>query len=110
MADVKPEDALERVGSSLFTLRLWLSKSWRIAVLMTKGSYLLAERRRLLSRLGEQLYRQKLKGEWQPEAFDDTVHQLDRLTKKIVVEEVLINRLRFGKRGPQQASAEKGEA
>src|SRR4051812_12665937 len=110
MSDGKPTDALERVGSSLFSLRLWLFKSWRIAMLMTKGSYLLAERRRLLSRLGEDLFQQRLKGDWKPEAFDETVHQLDRLTKKIEIEEVLINRLRYGKKTPQAAQAEKGEA
>ncbi len=110
MSEGKPSDALERMGSSLFSLRLWLSKSWRIAVLMTKGSYLLAERRRLLFRLGEELFQQRLKGDFKPEAFDETVHQLDRLTKKIAVEEVLINRIRYGKKTPQSAQAEKGEA
>lgn len=110
MSEGKPTDALERIGSSLFSLRLWLFKSWRIAMLMMKGSYLLAERRRLVLRLGEILFQQRLRGEWKPEAFDDAVHQLDRLTKKIEIEEVLINRLRFGKKTPQAAPAEKGEA
>jgi hypothetical protein len=111
MAELKPTDALERMGSSLFSLRLWLSKSWRIAVLMTKGSYLLAERRRLLLRLGEELFQQRSRGELKPEAFEDTIQRLDRLTKKIAVEEVLINRIRYGKKTPHQAAqAEKGEA
>lgn len=92
------------MGSSLFSLRLWLSKSWRIGVLMAKGSYLLSERRRLLHRLGEQVYRQKLDGKWDPAAFDELVHQLDRLTKKIAVEEVLINRIRYGKRSAPPAA------
>ncbi len=109
MSEAKPSDALERVGSSLFSLRLWLSKSWRIALLLTKGSSLLSERRRLFSQLGEELFRQRLQGEWKPEAFDGTVHQLDRITKKIAIEEVLINRIRFGKKSPHAAQAEKGE-
>jgi len=92
---------LERMGTSLDGIKLWFSKAWQIGVLMAKGAYLLAERRRLFVKLGEEAYDQVLKGEVKQAALEPLVHQLERLTKKVEIEEILIRKLRYGRREPR---------
>lgn len=87
---------LERVGTTVDLFRQWISKAWRIGMLMVKGAYLLGERRRLFVKLGEEVYYKISKGELRNAELEPLVHQLDRLTKKVEIEEMLIRSLRFG--------------
>jgi hypothetical protein len=102
----KPETSIERLGATTDIVRLWLSKAWRIGVMMTKGAYLLGERKRLLRKLGEEAYTKLASGEWKSTELDPMVRQLERLTKKVEIEEMLIRGVRFGtkpgrNRGPE---------
>ena len=69
---------------------------WRVTALMAKGAYLIGERRRLLVKLGEDVYEKIRAGEVKHEAWTPLVHQLDRITKKIEIEEMLVRNARFG--------------
>lgn len=95
---------VERVGTSIGDARLWFSKAWRIGILMAKGAYLLGERRRLFERLGEEVYFKVLKGELQNSELEPLVKQLERLSKKIEIEEMLIRSLRFGRQSRATAN------
>ncbi|MBI4405324.1 MAG: hypothetical protein HY537_14265 [Deltaproteobacteria bacterium] len=87
---------LERSGLAMDSVRTWLTRFWKIGLLMAKGAYLIGERRRLFLRLGEEVYYKICKGELRHAELESVVHQLDRLTKKIEIEEMLIRNLRFG--------------
>ena len=87
------------MGTTLDGVRLWMSKAWRMGVLMANGAYLLAERRRLLVKLGEETYRKLLEGSVNDPELKALSLQLEKLTKKIEIEEMLIRNLRFGGRG-----------
>lgn len=63
---------------------------------MAKGAYLVGERRRLFQRLGEEIYYKVVKGEFAHADLEPLVRELDRLTKKVELEEMLIRGLRFG--------------
>ena len=63
---------------------------------MAKGAYLLGERRRLLLKLGQEAFGRMKNGEWKSEDLDQLVKQLDRVSKKIEIEEKLIQSARFG--------------
>ncbi len=89
---------MERVGSITDGVRLWLFKAWRMGVLMTKGAYLLAERRRLFIRLGEGAFEKLKEGKLAAPEFDPLVRRLEKLTKKVEIEEMLIRNLRYGGR------------
>jgi hypothetical protein len=89
---------LERFASGIDQSRMWFSKAWRIGTLMAKGAYLIGERKRLFTRLGEQVYYKVLKGELTNAEIEPLVHQLDRLTKKVEIEEMLIRSMRYGER------------
>lgn len=89
---------LEKLGTTVDGIRLWLTKAWRIGVLMAKGAYLLNERRRLFVKLGEETYRRLREGEMKAPELQGLVTQLERLTKKVEIEEMLIRGLRFGGR------------
>ena len=65
--------------------------------MMAKGAYLLAERRRLFLKLGEEAYRRLQEGQWKDPALEALTHQLDRLSKKVRIEEKLIQNTRFGR-------------
>ena len=97
---------LERVGSLMDTARIWLIRSWKLATLMTKGAYLIGERKQLFFRLGEQVYYKIQKGEIKVSELDDVVAQLDRLTKKIEIEEMLVRTTRFGKAERKRAETQ----
>lgn len=86
----------ERLSLASEGLRLWVGKAWKIGVLMAKGAYLLGERRRLLLKLGEEAFGRMKNGEWKSDELDQLVKQLDRVTKKIDIEEKLIQSARFG--------------
>jgi hypothetical protein len=104
---VQPEAAgtLERIGTAIDEVRSWFSKAWRIGILMTKGAYLCAERRRLFGKLGEETYYRILKGEWQNAELEPLVKSLERLSKKVEIEEMLIRSVRFGPRARRKARA-----
>ena len=68
---------------------------------MAKGAYLLGERQRLLNRLGEEAFDRLKSGEWKGENLESLVKQLERTTKKIEIEERLIQQARFGDRAPE---------
>ena len=106
---------LERLGIGFDILRLWIGQAWRIGMLMAKGAYLLGERRRLFLKLGEETYRKYARGEVKaPPPFPEkdgtdseivsTMKQVDRLTKKVELEEMLIQSVRFGERSRSKAS------
>ncbi len=88
--------ALERFGTSVDSARRWGSMLWRVTALMAKGALLINERRRLFVKLGEAAYEKIQSGEIKNEAWTPMVHQLDRLTKKIEIEEMLVRNARFG--------------
>ena len=69
---------------------------------MAKGAYLLGERRRLLNRLGEEAFDRLKSGEWKAENLESLTKQLERTTKKIEIEEKLIQQARFGDRPPTE--------
>jgi len=101
--------ALEKFGTTVDGVRGWGTKIWRLSVLMTKGAYLLGERRRLFTKLGEEVYALVHKGEIKNEQIQTLVHQLDRVTKKVEIEEMLVDNLRFGpanRRKPKVAEPE----
>lgn len=101
-----PEGTLERMGATMDVARLWLSKAWRIGAMMAKGAYLVGERRRLLMKLGEEAYARLHAGTWTEPELDATVRQLERITKKLDIEEMLIRSARFGTR--REAAPESG--
>ncbi len=86
----------ERLSLASEGLRLWVGKAWKIGVLMAKGAYLLGERRRLLLKLGEESFGRLKSGDWKADELDQLVKQLERVTKKIDIEEKLIQSARFG--------------
>ena len=86
---------LERIGTSFDNLRGLGTKFLRIGVLMAKGAYLMGERRQLFLKLGQAVYDKVQKGELKNAELEPIVHQLDRMTKKVEIEEILIRRLRF---------------
>ena len=90
------ESRLERFGTFIDSIRLWTTKAWKISLLMAKGAYLLSERRRLFLKLGEDVYYKIQKGEMRIPDLEFIVSQLDRLTKKVELEEMLIRNIRFG--------------
>jgi hypothetical protein len=87
---------IERVGTGIDAVRRWGGTFWRISALMAKGAYLVGERQRLFQQLGEKVYDRIQKGEIKDKDWEAIVHQLDRVTKKIEIEEILIRGLRFG--------------
>jgi len=89
---------MEKVGTTTDVLRLWLFKAWRMGVLMSKGAYLLAERRRLFVRLGEATFEKMKTGDLAAKDLEPLVHKLEKLTKKVELEEMLIRNLRYGGR------------
>ncbi len=87
---------LERFGTSIDRARRYSSMLWRVTALMAKGAFLVNERRRLIAKLGEDVYERIQSGELKHESWEPLVHQLDRLTKKIEIEEMLVRNARFG--------------
>jgi len=69
-------------------------------VLMAKGAYLLGERRRLLLKLGEEAFARLKSEDWKAADLEQLVRQLERVSKKIEIEEKLIQEERFGDRAP----------
>lgn len=65
---------------------------------MSKGAYLLTERKALFTKLGEDVYYKIRKGEWQNSELEPLVGQIDRLNKKIELEEMQIRNVRYGKK------------
>lgn len=90
--------AAEKMGSTLDAFRMWITQSWKIALMLTKGAYLLSERKALFKKLGQDVYYKIKKGEWQNSELDQTVNQIDRLSKKIELEELQIRNVRYGKK------------
>lgn len=90
---------LEKFGTGIDTFRGWLVQAWKVSLNMGKGAYLLSERRRLFSHLGEEVYYKFIKGELQNTELEPIIKQLERLTKKVEIEEMLIRSIRFGRSG-----------
>jgi hypothetical protein len=101
---------LERLGGSLDGMRSWVSAAWRMGSMMAKGAYLLGERKALLYKLGQEVYKHCHSGEIQHASIDPIIHQLDRLNKKVEIEETLIENLRYGvkhgRKGPRSAQGD----
>jgi len=82
---------------------------------MTKGAYLLGERRTHFLKLGEQVYYRILKGEMHDPELIEMVAKIDRFTRKIEIEETLIRSQRFGtdprpRRNAQTSASQEGTA
>ena len=88
---------VERIASQVDALRGWVANSWKIGMLMAKGGYLLGERKRLFEKLGEDVYYRFLKGEMFNTELEPLVHEIEKLTKKVELEELLVRGIRFGK-------------
>lgn len=114
---------LEKLMTWLYDIRLWFTTAARVGQLMARGAYLLGERRRLFVKLGEMVYEKNQRaGEKDASAAEarraesiedggDTtqqrlVHQIDRLTKKLELEEMLIRSARFGVQTERPSRAE----
>lgn len=95
---------LENLADTADVLRAWVTQSWRIGLLMMKGAYLLSERRRLFTQLGEEVFFKIERGEFQNRDLEPMVKQLQRLTKKVELEEMQIRSVRFGKRNETRES------
>lgn len=91
------EMLIERATDYYDTLRLWVTKSWRIALMMGKGAYLTSERRRLYQRLGEDVFFRVQRGELRDTDLELRVKDLERLTRKLELEDAQIRAVRFGK-------------
>lgn len=88
---------LEKWGTQFDAVRLWITRAWRIGMLMGKSGYLLSERKQLFKKLGEELYYRIQKGELTVPELEPLVRDIDRLSKKVEVEELRIRGLRFGR-------------
>jgi len=95
-AQMFTESVVEKFSHHLETGRLWITRSWQIALLMAKGAYLTTERRRLFGKLGEEVYFKIQKGELHNTELERVVEEIDRLSKKLEVEELQIRAVRFG--------------
>lgn len=91
-----PRVQKEDVKAWLSTFELWLTKASRIAVVMARGAYWLSERKRLMTQLGEQSYKQMQSGKVDPAEMKEVTDQLNRLNEKLELEEDLIARIRSG--------------
>lgn len=99
--------ALEKLGTGVDTFRGWITQAWKVGLNMGRGAYLLSERRRLFSYLGEEVYYKFIKGELQNTELEPIIKQLERLTKKVEIEEMLIRSIRFGR---DERKARKGSS
>lgn len=89
---------VERFAARLDVVRAVASNLWRLGSLMVKGAYLVGERKRLLTKLGEQALDSIQKGRIQDPELHATVQQLLRVTKKLELEEILVRNARHGVR------------
>lgn len=103
MSQPESVGTLEKIGTNVDFLRVWFKKTWRIGMLMAKGAYIVGERRRLFVQLGEEVYKRIAKGELKDPQLEPLVQQLERLTKKVELEEVLIRNIRFGSRSARMS-------
>ncbi len=104
-----PLGFLERFGNAVDEMRYWSVHSWRIGSLMVKGAYHTNERRRLFQRLGEGVFYKMVKGEMTNSDLEPMVRDLEKVNKKIEIEEILVRSLRFGERRVRRpAAVEKG--
>lgn len=98
---------LERFGTGVDDIRLWLRNVIRLGTLMGKGAYLSVERRRSFQRLGRKTFERFNDGglsaaERDPD-LKELVQQIARLTKKLELEERLVRNIRFGERRGRKA-------
>lgn len=96
---------LERCLTFAHDGQLWFIRAYRIGKMMAQGAYLLSERKRLFAKLGEEVYAKFLSGELRHPSLEASVHQLDRLTKKIEIEEMLIRSIKTGSRPSRSKSS-----
>lgn len=99
-----PISFLERFGNAVDDTRYWLVHTLRLGSLMAKGAYLVNERKRLLQRLGERVYEMAKNGVVVSPDLESEFHEIERLTKKVEIEEMLIRRLRFGERRTRKST------
>ena len=90
---------IEKILDTVDVLKAWITQSWKISLVMVKGAYLLTERKRLFQQLGEILFYKIERGEIKNNELDPLVAQLQRLNKRIELEELRVRTARFGKRG-----------
>lgn len=87
---------LEWLITQIDIIRFWFTRAWRIGILMVKGGYLLSERKKLFTRLGEETFHRMQKGDLSLSELTPFTDEIKNMTKKIEIEELLIRRLRFG--------------
>lgn len=88
--------SIDKVGRTTSSFLNLFFQGWKIAMLMMKGAYLTQERNSLFKQLGEKVYSKVLQGEFQLPEFQSTIDSLERLRRKMEVEERLIFQLRYG--------------
>lgn len=89
---------IERMGLLVDGIRQGSLNVWKIGVLMLKGAYLVTERRHLFEKLGEEVFFKIQKGEWQNAELETKIQQLQKMTRKVEVEEARIRGIRYGTR------------
>jgi hypothetical protein len=87
---------VERAVNQWDIVRYWFTRAWRIGLLMAKGSYLISERKKLFTRLGEETFAKMQKGDLSFIELAPLSKEIQDLTKKIEIEELLIRKVRFG--------------
>ena len=105
MENTEPIGFLERLGTAVYSFRAWLTKMRKLTVVMAKGGYIVNERKRLFIKLGEEVYYKISRGEMRSADLDPIVEQLDRLTRKVEVEELLVRHIRFGKQSGKRSGS-----
>lgn len=96
------ETYAERASQQMEALRLWATQAWRIGLLMVKGAYLTTERKQLFQKLGEDVFFRIQKGEFSNPELDPQVKTIEKLTRKLELEELQIRAVRFGERFRKQ--------
>lgn len=88
-------------------MKRWFSQAAKLGLMMARGAYLLGERRRLLTKLGEQVFDQMKKGDLSQDSLKPVVENLDRLTQSIEAEEQRIQEVRNSGLEPDESQREK---
>lgn len=88
----------ERLADGVDTSRRLVTNFSKLAFIMSKGAYLVEERRRLFEELGRSYFDLVAAGKIPAGELETTIKHIERLSKKIDLEEILIRQFRFGYR------------
>lgn len=88
----------ERLADGVDASRRLVTNFSKLAFIMSKGAYLVEERRRLFEELGRSYFDLVAQGKVPVSELETTIKHIERLSKKIDLEEILIRQFRFGYR------------